>query len=179
MTLLSIYAFSENRRREDIRQFYGRKYNYVHDACTVNTCDIWEVKNALVKSVCCDMVTPSAVLLCLLLLSVRESRDTWSRGSSVAVVIRPRTGRPEVRIPARTRRFSFPKSADRLSCPPSPVLLLDGYRGPFLAARRQWRDADHSPPSSAEVKNEWRYTSTLLCALAWTGTTLALLRGTN
>jgi len=36
-----------------------------------------------------------------------------------------------------------------------------------------------TPPSSAEVKNKWSYTSTLLCALAWTGTTLAILHGTN
>jgi hypothetical protein len=26
--------------------------------------------------------------------------------------------------------------------------------------KRPWREADHSPPSSAEVKNEWSYTPT-------------------
>jgi hypothetical protein len=26
--------------------------------------------------------------------------------------------------------------------------------------KRPWREADHSPPSSAKVKNAWRYTST-------------------
>jgi len=26
--------------------------------------------------------------------------------------------------------------------------------------KRSWREADHSSPSSAEVKNAWRYTST-------------------
>jgi hypothetical protein len=28
-------------------------------------------------------------------------------------------------------------------------------------AKRQGREADHSPPSSAKTKNEWRYTSSL------------------
>jgi hypothetical protein len=31
-----------------------------------------------------------------------------------------------------------------------------------LGVKRQGREADHSPPFSAEVKNEWRYTSTPL-----------------
>jgi hypothetical protein len=29
-----------------------------------------------------------------------------------------------------------------------------------LGVERPWREADHSPPSSVEVKNAWRYTST-------------------
>jgi hypothetical protein len=40
------------------------------------------------------------------------------------------------------------KSVDRLWGPPS--LLYNGYRG----KARPGRDADHSPPSSAEVENE-------------------------
>jgi hypothetical protein len=32
--------------------------------------------------------------------------------------------------------------------------------GSVLAVKRQGREADHSPPSSAEVKNAWSYTST-------------------
>jgi len=37
-----------------------------------------------------------------------------------------------------------------------------------LGAKRQRRDADHPPPSSAEVKNEWSYTSTPQYAfMAW------------
>ena len=140
----------------------------MHHACTVNTCDIFEVKNALVKSVCCVMETPFAVFLFLIILSVRESRDPCGRVSSVAVMIRPLDGQTEVRIPAGTRDFSlFPKSAD------TPLPPLYGYRGTFPGVRQQWRVADHSPPSSAEVTNEWSCTFTLLCALAWTGTTLA------
>jgi len=38
----------------------------------------------------------------------------------------------------------------------SPIKLV---RGAFsLKVKRPQRDADHSPPSSAEVKNSWSYT---------------------
>jgi hypothetical protein len=41
-------------------------------------------------------------------------------------------------------------------------------RGFFLRAKRSGREADHSPPSSAEVNNAWSYTSTDPDALmAW------------
>jgi hypothetical protein len=33
-------------------------------------------------------------------------------------------------------------------------------RALFLGVKRPRREADHSPPSSAEVKNAWSYTST-------------------
>jgi hypothetical protein len=37
-----------------------------------------------------------------------------------------------------------------------------------LGVKRLEREADHSPPSNAEVKNEWSYTSTLRHAyMAW------------
>jgi hypothetical protein len=35
----------------------------------------------------------------------------------------------------------------------------------FLGLKRPVREADHSPPSSAEVKNAWNYTSTLPISL--------------
>jgi hypothetical protein len=38
--------------------------------------------------------------------------------------------------------------------------LCSGYRGIFSGVKLLKRDADHSPPSSVEVKNAWRYTST-------------------
>jgi hypothetical protein len=42
------------------------------------------------------------------------------------------------------------------SSPPRPdrhwTLLSNGYQGLFLAVKRPGREADHSPPSSAEVK---------------------------
>lgn len=39
-------------------------------------------------------------------------------------------------------------------------LLFSGYRGSFVWIKRPGHDADHSPPSSSELKNEWSYTST-------------------
>ena len=42
----------------------------------------------------------------------------------------------------------------------SANLLFSGYLDSFPAVRRPWRDVDHSPPPSAEVKNERSYTST-------------------
>jgi hypothetical protein len=35
-----------------------------------------------------------------------------------------------------------------------------GTREFFSGVKRPGREADHSPPSSAEVKNAWSYTST-------------------
>jgi hypothetical protein len=57
-------------------------------------------------------------------------------------------------IPDRGRGFFFsPLRPDWLWGPPS--LLFNGYWGPFPGGEvRPGRDADHSTPSSAEVKNE-------------------------
>ena len=58
--------------------------------------------------------------------------------------------------PDRARRyFFFSKSPNRLWS-----LLLNGYRVSFPVVKRPGSDIDHLPPSSAEVKNEWRYNST-------------------
>jgi hypothetical protein len=64
--------------------------------------------------------------------------------------------------------FSSPPSSDHLWGLPS--LPSNGYRGwgPSLGVKRPGREADHSPPTSAEVKNVWSYTSTLQYAhMAW------------
>jgi hypothetical protein len=39
-------------------------------------------------------------------------------------------------------------------------LLFMGTRALSLGVKQPGREADHSPPSSAEIKNEWSYTST-------------------
>jgi hypothetical protein len=41
-----------------------------------------------------------------------------------------------------------------------PAFYPMGTRGSFPGGKRPWREADYSPPSSAEVKNAWSYTST-------------------
>jgi hypothetical protein len=57
-------------------------------------------------------------------------------------------------IPDRSKIFFFqPLRPDRLWGPPS--FLFNGYRGSFPRGKaRPGRDADHSPPSSAEIKYE-------------------------
>jgi hypothetical protein len=59
-----------------------------------------------------------------------------------------------VRSPAGAENFSSNLLCpDRLWGPPN--FLYNGYRGPFPGGKaRPGRDADHSPPSSAEVVNE-------------------------
>jgi hypothetical protein len=56
-------------------------------------------------------------------------------------------------IPGRCNRFlSSPKRPDRL--------LPNTYRGFYTRLKYLGREANHSPLSSFEVKNEWSYTST-------------------
>jgi hypothetical protein len=60
-----------------------------------------------------------------------------------------RAGRSGVRI-------SSPNRPDRLRVPSS--LPFNGYRFSFPGINRPGRDADHSPLSSTDVKNEWSCT---------------------
>ena len=53
--------------------------------------------------------------------------------------------------------FPSPKRPDSVWDPPS--LLDSGYGCSVLEIKRPGSDVDTSPPSSAEVKNEWIYTS--------------------
>jgi hypothetical protein len=63
-----------------------------------------------------------------------------------------------VRIPVEARFFFSPRNANRFWGPPS--LLSNRYRGPFPQRIKQpEREADHSPPTSTEVKNTWIYTT--------------------
>jgi hypothetical protein len=55
--------------------------------------------------------------------------------------------------------FSSPPRPDRLWGPPS--LLSNVYQEIFSWGQSgRGREADHSPPSSAEAKSAWSYTST-------------------
>jgi len=71
------------------------------------------------------------------------------------------------------RFFSSTKRSDRLWGPPS--LLFNEHRGSFPGKTQPEREINYLPPSRGEVKNGWRYTSTLPYAFkAWTGITLPL-----
>jgi hypothetical protein len=69
-----------------------------------------------------------------------------------------------VRVPVGSRIFSSPCRPDRIWSQPN--LLSNGGFSPEV--KRQGREADHSPPASAEVKKIWIYTSTPPYAfMAW------------
>jgi hypothetical protein len=54
--------------------------------------------------------------------------------------------------------FLFTASRTALGPTQPPIQWVPG--APSLGVKRQRREADHSPPSSAQVRNEWSYTST-------------------
>jgi hypothetical protein len=58
-------------------------------------------------------------------------------------------------IPGRGKGFFlYPLCPDRFWGPPASCLMVTG--GPFPGGKAlPWRDSDHSPPSSAEVGNEY------------------------
>jgi hypothetical protein len=56
----------------------------------------------------------------------------------------------EVKVLVGVRIFTSPRSSDRLWGPPS--LLPNGYRGFSPELKRPGREADHSPPTGADVK---------------------------
>jgi hypothetical protein len=64
-----------------------------------------------------------------------------------------------VQVPVGSRIFTSPYRPDRLWGPPN--LLPDGYRELFPPwVKRPEREAVRSPPTSADVKRTWIYTST-------------------
>jgi hypothetical protein len=71
-------------------------------------------------------------------------------------------------VPVGSKIFSSPRRSDRLRG--SPNKLSSWYLGLFPGVKRQRREADHSPPTSAEVKKMWIYISTppyTFMASAW------------
>jgi hypothetical protein len=86
---------------------------------------------------------------------------TWSRDSSVGIALGygldDRGSR--VRFPAGAGKFSLHHRVQNDSGAHSASYPM-GTTSSSLGVKRPGREADHSPPSSAEVKNAWRYTST-------------------
>jgi hypothetical protein len=64
-----------------------------------------------------------------------------------------------VRFPAGVGNFSLHHRVQNGLGPTQPS--IQWVQGAFsLGVKRPGHEADHSPPSSAEVKNAWNYTST-------------------
>ena len=79
----------------------------------------------------------------------------WNVKSVGSTETRLRTGRSRVRIPVREKRFFYsPKCSEWLW---GPFSLLSMYAEIFPGDQAARRDDDHSPQSSAEVKNEWSW----------------------
>jgi hypothetical protein len=93
-----------------------------------------------------------------------KSRDN-SVGIALGYGLADRGSR--VRFPAGAGNFSLHHNVQNGSgAHPSSYPM--GNRGSFRGVKRPGREADHSPPSSAEVKNAWSYTSTPQYAfMAW------------
>jgi hypothetical protein len=72
----------------------------------------------------------------------------------------------EVRFPAGTGNFS--RHHLQTGSGTHPASYLRGNGALSLGVTQPGREADHSPPSSAEVKDAWSYTSTPQYAfMAW------------
>jgi hypothetical protein len=69
-----------------------------------------------------------------------------------------------VQFPAGARNFSLHHSVQTGSGA-HPAFCPVGTEGSFPGVKQLGHGADHSPPSSAKVKNAWSYTSTLLISL--------------
>jgi hypothetical protein len=84
-----------------------------------------------------------------------ESRDS-SVGTVLCYGLENRRSR--VRFPARSGNFFHHRVQNDSGA--HPASYPTGTRGSFPGVKRPEREADHSPPSSVEVKNEWSYTFT-------------------
>ena len=81
----------------------------------------------------------------------RAKNGGW--GSSATIVTRLRAGRSGVQIQAGARNFRVPKNVQTGSGTHPASCSIEGVNRPG-------READHSPASSAEVRNEWKHSST-------------------
>jgi hypothetical protein len=81
-----------------------------------------------------------------------------SRGSSVNTVTNLRAGRPGFDSRHKRGPFLFATASRPVLGPTQPLIqCVPGALSPGV--KRTGREADHSPPSSAEIKNAWSYIS--------------------
>jgi hypothetical protein len=88
-----------------------------------------------------------------------HNRQGKSRDSSVGIGLGLRAERSEFNSQEGLENFLFATASRPVVRPTQPpILLVPGALS--LGIKRLGREADHSSPSSAEVKNAWSYTST-------------------
>jgi hypothetical protein len=104
---------------------------------------------------------PSVTVLVSHIPCFRSSSSVKSCDSSVGIALgyglEDRGSR--VRFPAGVGNFSLHHRCVQNGSGAQPASYLMGTRGSFPGVKRPEREADHSPPSSAEVKNAWSYTT--------------------
>jgi hypothetical protein len=84
---------------------------------------------------------------------------SWDSVVGIVTVYRLDDQGVGVQVPEESSVFSSPRHPDWLWDPPS--LLFNGYQVFFSpGVKRPGREADHSPPTSAEVKKTWLHRST-------------------
>jgi hypothetical protein len=88
-----------------------------------------------------------------LMVALKGNRD-----NSVNIVTRLRTGCPGFDFQKGRGLFLFATASRTDLGPIQPPIMGTAAISPRV--KRPGREADHSPPSSAEVKNAWSYTST-------------------
>jgi hypothetical protein len=101
-----------------------------------------------------------AVQLCGKIFIVPWLRN--SRGGSVSIVIQLRNGRPGFDSRQGHRSFSLLATASGPTLGPTQRPIKRPPEALSLWVQWPGREADHSPPSSAEVQSAWSYTSTPL-----------------
>jgi hypothetical protein len=120
----------------------------------------WYVAESILPKACTAL--PSIYLwLCTPLLDIGRFFGFLSRDSVVGIATKLWAGRPRSRSssPSRVKNFLFSKSSTpALSSTQPPIQWVPGALSPGV----KWpgREVDHSPPTSAEVKKLWIYTST-------------------
>jgi hypothetical protein len=105
---------------------------------------------------CLTCIRFKLLTVTVLIMNIEYTADQRSRGSSVSIVsdcgLDDRA--IEVRSPTGAEDFSS-SPCDQTGSGAHPASYTMGTGGPFPGGKaRPGHDADHSPPSSAEVKNE-------------------------
>jgi hypothetical protein len=92
---------------------------------------------------------------------IKHNKSTQLRGSIISIVTVYGLDRGVgFRVPVGSRIFTSPYHPDWLWGPPNPSYPMGTGWALSQGVKRQGLEADHSPPTSAEVKKMWIYTAT-------------------